>query len=201
MNREGASTKWTRRRGLRRPKAGVKALTAAAVFGLVAFAGREARAFESQQHFGFGGGLALLKPQDVSLSAGAGGGFHYGYGINDSINFVAETQTSWIGISRDGSDTRALFASSLGAGVTYGFDVVQWVPYVGVLGAGYLLYGKALDHPIGAAGVQLALGIDYQVSRSMAVGLAVRQHIIVTKLEDFPSYTTAFLRAEYMWGW
>ena len=166
-------------------------------------AGRDARAFERQQHVGFGGGLSLLKANDASLAVGGGGAFHYAYGLSDSLNLVGEAGTSLVSVSadRDGSGSHSLFATSAAVGVTYSFDVIQWVPYVGVLAGGYLLNGQALDHAIGAAGAQVALGIDYQVSRSFAVGLALRQHFILTKISDFPSYTTAFLRAEYVWGW
>ncbi|WP_394826144.1 hypothetical protein [Pendulispora albinea] len=178
-----------------------------AAMAAIASSSREAHAFERQQHIGLGGGLALLKAKDMSLAAGGGGSFHYAYGLTDSLNFVAEAGTSVVSLSYANpsaimtKDSRSLFASHLGAGVTYSFDVIQWVPYVGVLASGYLLHGKALEDPVGAAGAQIALGIDYQVSRTVAVGLALRQHFILSKISDYPSYTTAFLRAEYVWGW
>jgi hypothetical protein len=34
-----------------------------------------------------------------------------------------------------------------------------------------------------------------------AVGAGVREHLMISKLSTYPTYTTIFLRAEYMWGW
>ncbi|WP_394832918.1 hypothetical protein LVJ94_41095 [Pendulispora rubella] len=174
---------------------------------LLALAGaREAQAFERQHHLGFGGGFSLLKAENTSLAPGGGGAIHYSYGLSDSLNLLVEGGTSVLSIPAPegfagASGSRTLLLSSLGAGIGYSFDVVQWVPYVGILGSGYLAYGPASDGAVGAAGVQAALGIDYQVSRSFSVGLALRQHVLLSKITTYPSYTTAFLRAEYVWGW
>jgi len=181
-----------------------------AAIAAIVVCGREARAFERQHHLGLSGGLSLLKAENASLAPGGGGAIHYTYGLSDSLNLLAEGGTSVLGISpnvhsgpgsQGASDSRTLFVSSAAIGLGYSFDVLQWVPYVGVLAGGYLVYGPATDGAVGAAGAQAALGVDYQISRSFAVGLALRQHFMLTKITTFPSYTTAFLRAEYIWGW
>ncbi|WP_394843461.1 hypothetical protein LZC95_41240 [Pendulispora brunnea] len=180
------------------------AMVAAAV---VALAGaREAHAFERQHHLGFGGGFSLLKAENTSLAPGGGGALHYSYGLKDNLNLLVEGGTSVLSIpATEGfagaSGSRTLLLSHAAAGIGYSFDVVQWVPYVGLLGGGYLVHGPASDGVVGAAGAQAALGIDYQVSRSFSVGLALRQHFLLSKISTYPSYTTAFLRAEYVWGW
>ena len=51
------------------------------------------------------------------------------------------------------------------------------------------------------AGAQLALGLDYHIDRTWAVGVAVRQHMLLGDITTYPTYTTVFARAEYVWGW
>ena len=83
----------------------------------------------------------------------------------------------------------------------YVLDVLRWVPYGGaLLGAG-ALGGGNLDATQVLLDGQIALGLDYAINRSWAVGGAFRQHFFLTKMDTYPSYTTLFLRAEYVWGW
>jgi hypothetical protein len=120
---------------------------------------------------------------------------HYAYGLKDSLNVLVEGGASalagggprWIGHG--------------GVGLAYVLDVVEWVPYVGVLASGYALGGGTRPHALGAFGATLALGVDYQLSRSFALGVAARQHLLATRLAAYPSATEVLLRAELLWGW
>jgi hypothetical protein len=49
-------------------------------------------------------------------------------------------------------------------------------------------------------GLSIAAGLDYRLSRSFAIGVALRQHM-VTDPNTYPSLSQAFARAEYTWGW
>ena len=173
---------------------------------LVFAAPSAASAFERQHHIGLGPGLGVLKVGDKStMSVGAGLGVHYAYGLTDQFNLMAEASSVQVALNQDddpGSPkTRPARIDSLGVGVTYVLDVLQWVPYFGVLGAGYGLTGGNLDGYKPGGGAQLALGLDYQLDRSFAIGVAVRQHFVLSDIKTYPSYTTGFLRVEYIWGW
>jgi hypothetical protein len=174
---------------------------------VVAYAGA-APAFERQHHLGVDGGFTLLSADaapDLNLSPGFG--LHYTYGLTDAFNLVAEGSFSphaWdAGTLADKKTPHTLpgAISSLGVGAVYVLDVLRWVPYGGALAGASTLTGGNLDRAIVLPELQLALGLDYAITRQWAVGGAYRQHLLVTRAGDYPSYSTFFLRAEYVWGW
>jgi hypothetical protein len=165
-----------------------------------------AHALERQHHIGLDPSLSILKVDDKStVSVGAGLGLHYTYGIDDQFNFMAEMNVSRVAANQDQDDqtsphTRPADLAYASAGVGYVIDVLQFVPYLGLLFGGYRLSGGTLDNALYLPGFELALGLDYQLSRSWAVGVAGRQHMMFTKLSTYPTYTNVMLRFEYMWG-
>lgn len=166
----------------------------------------EASAVERQHHLGVGGGLAMLKIDDKStLSVGGTGSLHYAYGLSDAFNLMVEGGYGVVALGEDKGagipPTRPSTLGHFGLGAGYVLDVVQWVPYVGALATGYTMSGGSLDKTRIDLGVGVAAGLDYQLTRSFAVGAAVRQHFILTAMSTYPSYTEALLRAEYVWGW
>jgi hypothetical protein len=181
-----------------------------ALTALVALAGiavpREAAAVEHQHHIGLDPSLAMLKVDDKSsLSVGAGLGVHYTYGISDQFNFMAEVNASIVAAKQQqdmptSPHTRPAEVDDALVGVGYVIDVLQWVPYFGVLAGGYRLAGGTLDNALVVFGGAAELGLDYQLSRHWAVGAAGQQHFLLTKMSTYPSYTTVMLRFEYMWG-
>ena len=182
-------------------------VVASAAAVALAFAPREASAFEHQHHLGVDGGVAFISiDQKPSLSVGGGGGIHYAYGLSDAFNFLVEGAFCPVALSEDpatGPHNRPTMIENLGAGIAYTLDVVRWVPYFGVLVSAFSLHGGAVDDVRFAGGATLALGLDYQVTRGpkhLALGVAVRQHFMLSDLTDYPSYTQIFLRAEYVWG-
>lgn len=167
----------------------------------------DAHAIERQHHFGLAPQLAILKVDGKSsLDVGAGGAIHYAYGLNDMFNLMAEGGSAVVAANQD-QDTpttpknRPAAVDHATVGIGYVFDVLRWVPTASVLAGGYRMWGGTLDHSLFIAGASVGLGLDYQLSRSWAVGVAGRQHFLFTKLSDYPSYTTATLRFEYMWGY
>jgi hypothetical protein len=173
---------------------------------LVLFAPSTASAFEHQHHIGVDGGVAFISiDQKPTLSVGAGGGIHYSYGLSDAFNLLVEGAFCGVALQEDQEPkhNRATMIENLGVGVAYTLDVVRWVPYIGVLASGFTLHGGSIQDVRVTAGATVALGIDYQVMRGpkhLAVGLAIRQHFMLSDLADYPSYTQIFLRAEYVWG-
>lgn len=88
-----------------------------------------------------------------------------------------------------------------GVGFSYVIDILRWVPWVGVEAGACVLTGGTLDRSLVVPDVSAGLGVDYQLTRSMAVGLAGREHLLFTKLDTYPSYLTGMLRFELMWGY
>jgi hypothetical protein len=176
------------------------------VVGALCVPSGEAHAIERQHHLGLDPSLSILKVDDKStVSTGFGVGAHYTYGISDQFNFMVELNASRVAADQqqdhpDSPRTRPANVAHVLAGVGYVLDVLRWVPYFGVLVGGYHLSGGTLDSPVVALGAAVQLGLDYQLSRHWALGVAGQQHFLVTRMSDYPSYTTVMLRFEYMWG-
>lgn len=169
----------------------------------------EAGAVEHQHQLGLDPSLTLLKVENRSVAVGAGIGVHYTYGINDQFNVMAEGSFNLVnfGVSKDENldpnqryGRRPLTLSHVSAGIGYVIDVIRWVPYIGVLVGGYHLAGGDVDGSLFLPGIEAAAGLDYQFNRHWAAGIAGRQHVFVTALDEFPSFTTIMLRAQYQWG-
>lgn len=171
------------------------------------FVTANAGAVERQHHLGLGPSLAVLSIDDKSTaSIGAGLGLHYTYGLTDQFNLMAEASAAIVakGQAQDFPDsprTRPAEVDHVAIGVGYVLDILRWVPYGSVMAATYRLSGGTLASSLLIPGAELGLGLDYQLSRTLAVGIAGRQHFLLTQLSTYPSYTTALLRVEYMWGW
>ncbi len=182
------------------------ALASVTVASVLCATPREASAIERQHHIGLDPSLSMLKVDDKStMSVGFGLGLHYTYGINDQFNFMAEMNVSRVAANQQQDDrtsphTRPSDVAHASAGVGYVIDVLRFVPYFGVLLGGYRLSGGTLDSALVLPGAALTVGLDYQLNRSWAVGLAGQQHLLFTKASTYPSYTTVLLRFEYMWG-
>lgn len=166
-----------------------------------------ASAVERQHHLGIGGQLSILTIDDKSTaSIGGGLALHYAYGINDTFNLMVEASSS--SVARDQQQdtpetprTRPAGVDHGSFGVGYVIDVMRWVPYLCVLGGVYRLYEGTLPETLFLPGLSVGAGLDYQLSRSIAIGVAAREHLMFSKLQTYPSYTTVLLRGEYMWGW
>lgn len=170
---------------------------------------REAGAVEHQHQLGLDPSLTLLKVENHPVTAGVGLGVHYTYGINDQWNVMAEGSFNVVNFtwSRDDSEDpnqsharSPISLSHVSAGIGYVIDVIRWVPYIGVLVGGYRLAGGDIDGSLFLPGIEAAAGLDYQFNRHWAAGIAGRQHVFVTALDEYPSFTTVMLRAQYQWG-
>lgn len=184
-----------------------KTLLAAATFVSTFALAANASAVENQHHAGIGAQLAILTIENKSTSSVGGGlALHYAYGINDTFNLMVEASSSSVARDQqlDTPETPRTFPAGVdhGAfGIGYVIDVLQWVPYICALGAVYRVYGGTIPEDLYLTGISVGAGLDYQLSRSIAVGAGVREHLMLSKLSTYPTYTTVLLRAEYMWGW
>lgn len=174
---------------------------------LLLLAPRDAQAIERQHHLGLSPSLSMLKIDGKpSLSVGAGGGIHYTYGLSDQFNFVGEANVSIVA-AEEKLDTpqtprnRPTEVDRVSAGIGYVIDILRWVPYANATTGVYRLSGGTIDGSLFIWGVALGLGLDYQLSHHWALGIQAQQHLLLTKLSEYPSYTNVMLRFEYMWGY
>jgi opacity protein-like surface antigen len=158
---------------------------------------------EKQTHIGVGGGLSMLSIDDKStMSVGAGGGVDFRYGLTDAFNLHVEAGHSVVAANQEQDTpttplTRPSTASSLAAGAAYTLDIIRIVPYGCILAGATMLRGGTLPSALVLPDVQLGLGLDYYLTRNWGVGVAYRQHLMLSKLSTYPSYSNAWLRAEY----
>lgn len=176
------------------------ALATGSSLALLALAApREAGAFERQWHAGADAGYSvLLNPAGAALH-GFGGGVHLTYGLSDTVNLLVLADATVHPATthkRLPVDGLVLAGGSIGFG--YVFDVLQWVPYVGATAGAYYAAGPT-DSGIRLA-VQIPFGLDYQLSRSFAVGVAGEYKLLLLDAAGVSQRISAFLRAEYIWG-
>jgi len=156
-----------------------------------------ADAFERQWHAGASLGYVALIGRDVFH--GFGGGLNLTYGLTDAFNLMAEIDVT------GHPSASALFASG-GVGVGYVVDILQWVPYVGLLvGAADIadLSGTcgAKDTPACQRfwfNLEAPFGLDYTVSRSFAIGVAGHYQLLFSGSTPVQGIG-AFARVEYLW--
>jgi opacity protein-like surface antigen len=172
-----------------------------------------ADAYERQWHAGVSLGYAYLStevptegptegPTTEAAGHGFGGGLHLTYGINDMFNVMAELDLT-------AHPSGSLLAGSASAGVSYVVDILQVVPYVGLMAGGYDLW--TTSGPCGAEGLpschsgrlggSIPFGLDYTVTRSFTIGFAGRYHLLFLGPGSVEQMFTAFARAELVWGY
>ena len=167
----------------------------------------DASAIERQHHIGLAPTIGILSIADKSTaSAGFGGALHYAYGLSDQWNFTLSASSVVVALDQQRDSptsphTRPSAVHQGGVGVSYVIDILRWVPWVGIEGGACALTGGTLDHPLVVPDVSLGVGLDYQLTRDMAVGISGREHLLFTKLDTYPSYFTGMLRFELMWGY
>src|SRR5579859_1509302 len=116
---------------------------------LVLASAREAGAVEREHQLGVDLGASILAIANSNADLGPAFGIHYGYGITDQFNLLAELQYSIVAFSAParaamGDTTHPSQMWNADVGVTYILDVLRWVPYFGALAGGYMLSGGDL---------------------------------------------------------
>jgi len=164
----------------------------------------EALAAEREHQIGadLGGSMLVVSGKNTP-DVGGVAGVHWTYGLTDAFNLMAEGAWSLLALNETQSGksgTRPSWAANADVGVAYVFDVLQWVPYAGVLVGGYDLSGGTIAGMKILPGAAIALGFDYRFGRGLLAGVALRQHML-TDTSTYPSFTQAFARVEYAWGW
>lgn len=164
--------------------------------GVVATSSTAANAFERQWHAGVDAAWGAIV-RSGSTYGGFGGGAHLAYGLRDDFNALLELGATSHPVY---VDRPSLLVASGAVGAAYTLDVIDWVPYMGLLVGGYRFSGAELDKAEVKLGFQGVLGMDYRFSRDYAVGAQLKYHTFSD--EPFTShYMTASVRFEVLWGW
>ena len=171
--------------------------------GAVVLGAPAARAVEREHHAGVDVGGMVESNESPDVGASLGG--HYAYGLTDQFNLMGEAGWTFVaqGTTAPGVTPphRPSGIWNADVGVSYVLDVLQWVPYAGVMVGADGLSGGSVPHETLLPDAVIALGIDYRFSRTLALGVAAREHMFLTALQSYPSFTQVLIRAEYTWGW
>jgi hypothetical protein len=167
--------------------------------------GSQAHALEQENHLGFDAGASLLvigKKSTPDLGPTVGG--HYTYGLSDAFNLMGEAAFSLVALDQADDPkkprTYPSWVANVDVGIAYVFDVLKWVPYVGVLVGGYALSGGTIGGTKLLPGAAAALGLDYRLGPTLSIGAVLEEHF-VSETSTYPSFTQALTRIEYTWGW
>jgi hypothetical protein len=167
-------------------------LASVAALAVVAFASRDADAYERQWHLGADAGYNLLTGNGLS-SNGATFAVNFQYGLNDVFNVYADAGT----FVHSG-----VLLPNASVGLVYVFDILSVVPWAGgTVGAGDIFATSSCSTGCSSAKFILGVpfGIDYQLSRSFALGVHGKYQLFVGGL-DF-SGISATAHAEFLWGY
>jgi hypothetical protein len=184
---------------------GTRAAAVAVVLALAALPAT-ARAVEREHAIGIDLGPAVLAVADKgSADVGGTAGLHYSYGLSDAFNLVADANASLVALNEGGDSstprTRPTMLFGANAGLAYVLDVLRWVPWGALEIGGYAMNGGTIDGVHWLPGAVIALGLDYRLTRSWAVGAVLRQTMFFTEMSTYPSFTQVLGRFEYVWGW
>jgi hypothetical protein len=167
-------------------------LLGATAFWLLALASSSASAYGNEWHAGAKGGLAMQQDRDL----GWGVGVHGAYGLSDM--FDAELELFLTENKATEEQTARVFAAT--AGIAYKVDILRWIPYVGVLGGYYDFGGVPGPHgETKAVGAALQVGLDFLMTRDVALSFDFRSHFSF-KEEFYSPMQTVMLGVEYRWG-
>ncbi len=160
---------------------------------------REASAFEHQWHAGANAGYAALVTGPGATLHGFGGGLHLTYGLSDTLNLLVTGDVTVHPAARSkGVPVDGFVLAGGNVGVGYVFDILQWVPYVGATAGAYYAIGPTDSGP--RLALAIPFGLDYQVSRSFAIGAAGEYKLLLLDALGTSQRISGFLRAEYIWG-
>jgi hypothetical protein len=141
-----------------------------------------ARAYEDQLTLGLGAGYAHAA-SDVLPRHGALFEASASVGLDPMWSLRGRGSYAWH------PERTGMHVAMLGSDVLYLIDVLEIVPYFGV-GAGGMARFWESDSRVDAE-VHLVAGLDYLLSRDVALEFEIRPHLLVTDREGDPFYFAA----------
>ncbi|MBW2453837.1 MAG: hypothetical protein JRI68_04980 [Deltaproteobacteria bacterium] len=166
----------------------------------------EAQAYERQWRLGMDFGYAIAGFPEAA-AAGYGGGLHLTYGLTDVFNVRLHGDVTVFDLP-DPATSALIYNGALG--VEYVVDIMRWVPTLGVLvGPVHVARqdaetadGEVTEYPDRwLLGLEIPLGLGYQLSRTFTIGLEGRYRLLPFGEEDSPTHNLlGFGRLEVVWG-
>lgn len=183
----------------RSPRALAPALSLAAL-AVALLAPSAAFAFERQWHAGADAGYSVLMDPKGTALHGFGGGLHLTYGMSDTINLLLDASVTVHPATTDaeGNPVEGSLLTGGSVGLGYVFDILQWVPWIGATAGGY--YDANPSNPGARLGLGVPFGLDYQLSRSFAIGVTGDYRLLFLDPNGVSQRISAFVRVEYIWG-
>lgn len=164
-----------------------------------AFLASSPSAHAQERTLHLGGNLAFAQLFGGPSAPGVSAGLHAAYGLDDMFNLLAAFDVAAHPPSR-------WVVLSGGLGASYLMDIGPFIPYAGALAgpAGLISVnptcGLSIAEPCSALRINLELpfGIDYRVSKRLAVGAGGRFQLLL--LGDVP-WMTVSVGAKVEWVW
>ena len=180
----------------------MRAQVTTACFAALLLGNPKAYALEREWHVGGGIGIASFRGGGTSPTLGLFGA----YGITDSYDVRLELSGASFDFTGDSEADDPTRAYSALTGIGYRFDVIEWVPHVGLL-IGYTRFsGGPLpeERRRNEVSYEVAAGLDYVLSRHVGLGIqfGARGFLLnpPSSFWDTPGFV-GMLRAEHHWGW
>lgn len=186
---------------IRLPRLGIASCLA---FAVANFVSAKAGAMENEWHIG--GGVGAAQPTSTYQLAPLLS-LHAAYGLSDMfdvrLTFAGSIHPPDAEFEAQGVEKTTLALGTLG--LAYKFDVIEWVPYIGVR-TGYFHFGppppasaKSPESPYVAAGgaIGAMAGVDYSFSRAFALGVEFAYDALLSG----GALGSGIVHAEYRFGY
>jgi hypothetical protein len=163
---------------------------------------RSAQATERQWRLGVDGTYGMAGLPETT-TAGLGGGAHLTYGLTDAFNLRANADVTALPLP---APATLAWMWNTTVGAEYVFDILRWVPTIGLLAGPVGLYRQGdgqvlLDRHDVYLGLEIPLGLGYQVIPEFTVGAEGRYRMLLVGTDVGPiNYLSGHVRAEYVWG-
>lgn len=139
---------------------------------------------------------------------GGGGGLDLSYGVTDAFAvrvtgaFSAQQIDALTMNNTVVNPAGTVLAYHAGVGVTYIVDILRVVPFIdfslGLLGTRRPT--ATGDQWSNEFGIEIGIGVDYLITRRIAIGAVVRYHAFLTALATIPVYLYAGPRIAFHFG-
>jgi len=153
-----------------------------------------AEAQEKQLRVGgqFGYASATFIDQDPD---GYGGGLFFSYGISDAFNLRLQLDVTNFSLL----DGRYALLWNVSGGAEYVIDILDWVPYVGLMaGAVDTLVESEPHNPLPV--IEIPFGVGYRVLDNLTIGIEGRYRMFLAPNAASPSNNLfAFGTAAFVW--
>lgn len=149
---------------------------------------------------------------DARSPSGGGGSLEVGFGLTESLTLKAAGFVGWhpVTAARPEATAGTLGAFSATLGLNYALEVIRLVPsfdlvlgLFGLRGAATFADDASSSRVVPAAtalAIGLGFGLDYLLTRQIALGVVVRYHALVTELNRVPIYLWVGPRVTIRWG-